>query len=638
MTMGSNTERKFTEELAFKSPRGLSLKAKLNLPVSGDGSVYGDDTWEFLSEFLQDNVRESQTKLRWAFKLGNATFLDNRFDDLRESSKDFMLSLRLRPTRRGQPMKASSLLRVFRDLKAVIRWMASKNITSFSALTPALIEDYVAHVRTTRNRAKPLNKGSVQKRFELLVKLYEQRGHVAQPLDFHPFQGQSSFAVSGLTKEDQRANKFDHIPDEVAIDLAEKALDLVQKQSERIVSAYLAGKLAYDDAKELGRSKPVAERRQREAIKEYGYEKIKQVTRDMGDLRTACYIVIAFFSGIRDSEMSSIDRNCIEVDEENCYIWLHGKSFKIAHNGISPRWMVPPVVKKAVNVLEQLSSWLQKTLQAQITVAEQDLQAEVIGDAKREEIEKELTRMRRVQNRLFLVMTSRKGNTIDVLKSHGQALKEFVERHDVVKHQGEMWNLHPHQFRRTFVRFMVKNAMNIRYLQHHFKHISLDMTAWYDVDDVELVNEIADFHKEFTGEKLRGFLDADQLAGAGGDVIEERRKDYFAGLMAEDREQIIENMAETVTLRSTGVSWCLGDTEVGECSGVHGCMVEPHNVTECSQAVVTPEFLPAWEEMEQQNEELLGRDDLGTHQKEAIDRFLQGVIKPTLTKLRGDNA
>ncbi len=568
-----------TNPTNYKSLSGLTLEDKLILPISADGSKYGDNIWNFHSEIPQDNIKQSAMEIRWNFKVGEYKFLDSRYNELIESSKDFIYSLRRRPSSRGGTLKPTTLIRIFRELKALIYWMDSKDILCFGFLTPALIENYEAHVKSTQHNGKPISLGSIQKKLELVEKLWEHRNNIAQSIDFAPFPNGGSYDASGLTTEYQKNNKFDYIPDEVAIDLANKAINYVQEQSENIILAHLAGKKAFDRALETGRSMSVAQRRDRKAVQEYGYDKVALLTKQTCYLRTSCYIIIAFFSGIRDSELASINQGCIEVDEDG-YIWIHGKSYKMAHNFIKPRWMVPPIVTEAVNVLDRLSSRLRRLLQEEIKSLENDLLVDVIGPIKLNSLKNEIDQKKRIENRLFLVMSSKGGNSIGVNKTIHAQLKEFMLAQDVLKYCEKTWNLHPHQFRRTFVRFMVKNSMNIRYLQEHFKHISLNMTAWYDIDDVDLLKEIADFHKEFTGQKLNDFFDNKRIAGAGGDLIKSERRDYFAGIIIEDKKQIIESMAETVTLRSTGVSWCLGDVEVGECSGVHGCMINPANVNE----------------------------------------------------------
>lgn len=634
-----NTKIKVTQEqtsvIHYKNPRELALQDKLNLSVSTDGSIYGDDIWKFGSEIGPDNVKKSASEIRWNFKIGKHKFLDQKYSELLESSKDFIYSLRQRPSKRGDALKATTIIRLFRELKPLIYWMNSNDIYNYKYLTPALIVNYETHVKSTQHNGKTIALGSIQKRLEAVEKLWEHRNYISQSIEFAPFPNGGSYNASGLTLEHQKNNKFDFIPDEVAVDLAEKAIKYIQDKSENIILAHIAGKQAFETTLEKGLSESVAERRQRAAVQEYGYNKVALLTKETANLRTACYITIDFFSGIRDSELSSIDVNCIEVDEEEGYIWIHGRSYKIAHNVIHPRWMVPPIVKEAVNVLERLSEWIRSTLQKKIQSLESDLLVDVISSKKSDRLKEEIAEMKRIENRLFLVMSSKNGNSIDVNKTIHDQLKKFMISQNIVKYCGKTWDLHPHQFRKTFVRFMVKNSVNIRYLQEHFKHISLSMTAWYDIDDVELINEIAEFHKEFTGQKLNEFFDNTNLAGAGGDLIMSKRQDYFAGVIAEDKTQIIESMADTVSLRSTGVSWCLGDVEVGACSGVHGCMIDPANVGQCSQAVVTSEFLPAWESMERNNEALLERDDLGSYQKTAISSFLFDVVKPTVAKLKG---
>jgi len=635
--MSSKTEviRDYGSFVSHQKLPELTLKDKKLLTVSADDSKYGDSIWKFHTEIPQDNVKVSAMEIRWNFKVGNSKFLDLKYSELLNSSKDFIYSLRQRPSKRGGALKPTTLIRLFRELKALIYWMDSKNIYSFGFLTPGLIESYVAHVKSTQHNGKTISLGTIQQRLELLDKLWKHRNDITQSIDFAPFPNGGSYKASGLTSEYQKNNKFDYIPDEVAIDIADKAINYIQDRSENIILAHQASKQAYESTLENGLSKSVAQRRERKAVQKYGFDKVKTLTKEIGQLRTSCYIVIDFFSGIRDSEMTSLNLNCIESDEEEGYIWIHGKSYKVAHNVIHPRWMAPPIVKEAVNVLTRLSIWIRKALQEQIQTLENSLLVDVVGPQKQKDITKEIARMKKIENRLFLVMSSKKGNSIDVNKTIHAQLKDFMLTQNIVKYCGRTWNLHPHQFRKTFVRFMVKNSVNIRYLQEHFKHISLSMTAWYDIDDVELVNEIAEFHKEFTGQKLNEFFDSQELAGAGGDLIMSNRRDYFAGIIAEDKMQIIESMSETVTLRSTGVSWCLGDVEVGKCSGVHGCMISPANVNHCSQAIVTPEFLPAWENMERNNEELLERDDIGVHQKAAISSFLMQVVKPTIKKLDG---
>jgi hypothetical protein len=70
-------------------------------------------------------------------------------------------------------------------------------------------------------------------------------------------------------------------------------------------------------------------------------------------LRTCCYIIIAMFSGMRDSEIISLKDNCFERScdmEGEEYCWIHGLTYKLEEQPKPAKWMVPSVVEKAINV------------------------------------------------------------------------------------------------------------------------------------------------------------------------------------------------------------------------------------------------------------------------------------------------
>ena len=74
---------------------------------------------------------------------------------------------------------------------------------------------------------------------------------------------------------------------------------------------------------------------------------VKDLITESIRLRTACYIIIAEFSGIRNSEVMSLAENCIvpgtSRDGSTDILWLHGTRYK---TGVGPRkWLVPPSSK-----------------------------------------------------------------------------------------------------------------------------------------------------------------------------------------------------------------------------------------------------------------------------------------------------
>jgi len=77
-------------------------------------------------------------------------------------------------------------------------------------------------------------------------------------------------------------------------------------------------------------------------------------------LQTACYVVISFLSGMRDSEVKHLRRGCIQASMDangNAYRWrIHSTAFKGENdvNGVEATWVVAPAVARAVRVLEEL--------------------------------------------------------------------------------------------------------------------------------------------------------------------------------------------------------------------------------------------------------------------------------------------
>lgn len=87
------------------------------------------------------------------------------------------------------------------------------------------------------------------------------------------------------------------------------------------------------------------------------YDDIETLTRL---LQTACYIVIALLSGMRDSEVKHIQRGCVSVwrDAENNIVRRRLKSLAFKgetdENGVEATWVISAPAQRAVDVLERL--------------------------------------------------------------------------------------------------------------------------------------------------------------------------------------------------------------------------------------------------------------------------------------------
>ena len=159
-----------------------------------------------------------------------------------------------------------------------------------------------------------------------------------------------------------------------------------------------------------------------------GFDGFDDLNTESIRLRTACYIVIDMFSGIRDSEMMSIAENCISPgksrDGRTDVLWLHGTIYKTGLR--AKKWLVPPVVKEVVKVLTRLTAPLREKLRQEECDIERRIGLSIAKEKTK--LAKRLDTVRKQKNKLFLSRSSKTdGGAISVLSgtAMGRDLKRF---------------------------------------------------------------------------------------------------------------------------------------------------------------------------------------------------------------------
>ena len=116
-------------------------------------------------------------------------------------------------------------------------------------------------------------------------------------------------------------------------------------------------------------------------LAEFDYHRMPELGRL---LQTACYVVVAYLSGMRDSEVKHLQRGCVNRQRDsdgNIYRrTITSLAFKgEAPKGVSATWVVSESVERAVGVLERIQTddarysicsrlWLGPTATAEPTV------------------------------------------------------------------------------------------------------------------------------------------------------------------------------------------------------------------------------------------------------------------------------
>src|ERR1700757_3000148 len=197
---------------------------------------------------------------------------------------------------------------------------------------------------------------------------------------------------------------------------------------------------------------------------------------------------------MRVSEILSMETGCIEhrpIGETGvAQAYLMARMFKTVDDprGRIERWLAPGPIVGAVEILERLSLPMRT------------------ASGRRE---------------LFLV----KNQSGDIVRVKGLditfRIRKFAAYVGVPHHEGKPWPFRPHQFRKTFARFVAcRDRSQLMALADHFKHASIAMTAKGYVGNHFDLKELIDHEGQVeTARALDRFLTSDRLAGRMGERI-----------------------------------------------------------------------------------------------------------------------
>lgn len=579
-------------------------------------SRYGDLIWDFYPYIPQKNVALSNKVADWRIPLPDGHLLtDLMHVGLLESAKDFIWSLYANPIEGRKRLTMLTLLRRLSDLKHLLRWMARSGISRFSDLDGRAL-DYVYAAKLT-DSGQAVSVERVGSRLRNLEDIYQQRNKLNDALSAHPWPHETASSLAGIKQSwPHRKPKTDFIPDAVAARLAEVALDYVENRSEGILSTLEAADAAELEKKMAGHGPNVFRAARTEVARAAGYKGSIDLTTETFQLRTACYIVINLFSGIRDSEMRSLTENCVapgkSKDGTTDVMWLHGTIYK---TGIRPkRWMVPPVVMEAVRVLSRLTSPLRAKLHRECD----DLEVRIplaVGKVQAR-LMKRFDTVNQQKNCLFLGETKFKNKEINALSGGNinLSLKRFCADFNILGDDGKSYPLHTHQFRRTYARFVARSELgDLLTLRDHFGHWSIDMTVYYAdggadeyESDIELLEMVTKEKMARQDEIMTSYLDSDSSLANGMHWL----KDWRASVRtATNKEELIKQYAGSITLNGTGHSWCVGNARGNGCGGL--CVFEAQMCVDCNYGIIGQEHRSAWQGIHGQQLEALALDDMG---------------------------
>jgi hypothetical protein len=176
---------------------------------------------------------------------------------------------------------------------------------------------------------------------------------------------------------------------------------------------------------------------------------------------------------------------------------------------------------------------------------------------------------------------------------------------------GEFWPLATHQFRRSFAVFVARNMLgDVRYLRHHFKHWSIDMTLYYASDplfDDSLLESTLTARDQLQATVFSDWLSRNQplAGGRGPHIVHFRQRGSVK--TAKDPIDLAKSVGDGVFIRGTGHSWCLATTSGCGGEGLYDAI----RCVKCSESVIDQSHIGIWSEIRNQQIEALYWPDMG---------------------------
>lgn len=289
-----------------------------------------------------------------------------------------------------------------------------------------------------------------------------------------------------------------------------------------------------------------------------------------GELVLSCFICCGAFSGMRESEIFELTNNSFEKATYNnqTFNLVCSKTHKLGNR--KTKWVVAPIVQKAIELVASLNSSLQELLLKEAT----------------NEKEKEFAQC------LWLSQSQRSLKPI-VIRSMNRQLQKFAKKYNAIVTPdiyeeckkinpnslnkiektitiGQPWYITTHQFRRTLAVFTVRHRLgNSIALKEQYKHLYLSMSNWYTeggiptrLKDIQIDEDLkrnidAEYNMSIASQFMNWLNSDSVLSGSHGKAIMKMRDDV--PIIYSSWDVIYKAVKEKrLTLHGTMHSYCKG--------------------------------------------------------------------------------
>lgn len=556
-------------------------------------SKFSDKKWRYHDEITDPSAPLSSKEFTWDWQLPNGdSFLNEKYFSMLLALKQLSVLL----VREGV-LKPTTLISVISLWRVFVRFLVSRPhpVYRFRDVLPSDIKEFFDHAasRPGKGGKGKLSTSSLANYYRCINFLFEARDHITDGLTTKPSGDKSAKAAANHNRSPDRRTKF--IPDEAASVLLKKCIRYVEGYAPMLFDCWKKLQKMKKGSKFKSASPETRYRMALELFATYTpprpvpadyslaqvLDSIHSLERELIRLRTACFIIIAFSTGMRLGEIASIKRGCLSTEEtrnHGTFYWITATLRKTSklRNGSVRKWMCGRLAADAVKTLEQLSI--------------------VLGASK------DTPYLFTTLNQVAGVKPNSRGAFKIVYKAAIRPdLKSFCEDMGVGVH------IHSHMFRRTFARNIVRfSSTSLLALKEHFKHWSLYMTDWYVGLDPDLVGEL-EAERQILSMELMDKICTGKVGGPGGRrwtaELEKRISDgrlpkTFRGKAGSGfRKTLIEDVHESglMVVPCGDITHCVFRKDFALCTDGETPVTSQCNSYSCRNSFITEEHLPAHE-------------------------------------------
>jgi len=579
-------------------------------------SRFRDDVWDFSKENRNPAAGSAAKRVSWPFRMpGGRLFTDPPFHSLLTASKQFLYAQRWHPLDEA-PLAPLSLHDRLRFLRQFITHLVGypHPILRFKDVLSHHCDDYIEKILSS-----DASNSWKYDHIHILQKLFQYRGVMTAGLVIDPLKGELAANLASRNAGSNFESKTEIIPEGILGPLVRASLQYVDQFAGYLLDA--SDKMQQVRmGKTSGRIEDSCTRclRQHSASAyqlagtrlEKGLRSLRQLSREVSCLQTACFVLIAFATGMRLSELLSLREGCCKTETRRgqpALVWVHSRVFKMqgVPDGRKAKWLGGPLCAKAVRVLERLGRGVRR--RARVSYLWLPIPANY---------------------RRYATRTPLSGPSIL------HRLTRFVETLELKDSGGRLFHIHPHMFRRTFARYVARHdTTNLLALKEHFKHLSLTMTDYYVGHDLELWMLMEEETEKVSFESFDKAMRADQLGGAGGArlkkkidaaIAEGRLEKDFRGEAGDHlRKKMILDLAEAGQriYPCAASNYCWFQSESALCTEGNRPILKHCNPGACLNSIITLEHRPHWEKVRRDCEALMELKP----QAEPYQRALQDI-------------